>query len=784
MFQTEIENKEAQKQLDKLNQKIDKTTEKLNSAKDKRSGIEQQLDKAAEAAEKTRQKVKDLQAELAKEQQRGAASMLGGTKTAATYDSEQRQAALAEQLKAQEAALKVQTKEADKISGQYLRADEAVKSLTSDLESTQAAAGKVQEKIHGAIPAAKVQAAVDAVGTSLKKSLKNILKWGLGIRSVFILVRRLRSTVTQGLKEMANYDAGTRKHLDSLKNGLTGMKASLTSMMAPVLAAIEPVLTRIMGLITALLDKIGMFFAALRGDKTYTKATAVQAGYAQSLEQTAEAAKEAKKYLSGLDEIRTYDTDKDTSSAGGAGGGSGSGIVSGVEQLEIPDRLINGVGWVKDHMDALLKLAIGIGAVLLGWRIGTSIARGLKDVNDVMALIGGHKEMLAGLILVLEGLIIATGNFIDAWKDGLGDGTLAGIIGGFALIVAGLAIPFKAVGAAIGLIIGAIALLVIGIHDCIQAGEITTHGIFAIIAALLALAGALFLLGAPVAAIVTVIVAAVTAIVLTIVKNWDKIKALFATIAKAIVDWVHNQIAGYKRDWEQIKALARLAWTAIKGFFGALKADITAIIAQIISTVKSKVTSGIDTITQKFETFKDKISNIVDRIRGLFNFSWDFPRPKMPHFTWSWRSVGGLFEIPDLYIDWYARGGIVDGATLIGAGEQGKEAIVPLERHTEWIRNVAVEIADILTDRLGSIMTSYPMPAVVTGTMIPPRIQVDLDGLDAIGSKLDRILDRMQQRGGDYRFTAEINRRTLFDEMISEGRIRQSASGKNPFMGL
>ena len=48
-------------------------------------------------------------------------------------------------------------------------------------------------------------------------------------------------------------------------------------------------------------------------------------------------------------------------------------------------------------------------------------------------------------------------------------------------------------------------------------------------------------------------------------------------------------------------------------------------------------------------------------------------------------------------VEWYARGGIVDGATLIGAGEQGKEAIIPLERHTEWIHMVAEQLKEELT---------------------------------------------------------------------------------------
>ena len=78
---------------------------------------------------------------------------------------------------------------------------------------------------------------------------------------------------------------------------------------------------------------------------------------------------------------------------------------------------------------------------------------------------------------------------------------------------------------------------------------------------------------------------------------------------------------------------------------------------------------------------------------------------RLPHLQVAWEELSansilarylGITAIPHLSVQWYARGGIVDGATLIGAGEQGREAIIPLERHTEWIRMVAIELKEQL----------------------------------------------------------------------------------------
>ena len=106
----------------------------------------------------------------------------------------------------------------------------------------------------------------------------------------------------------------------------------------------------------------------------------------------------------------------------------------------------------------------------------------------------------------------------------------------------------------------------------------------------------------------------------------------------------------------------------------------------------------------------------------------------------------GISAVPHLSVQWYARGGIVNGATLIGAGEQGKEAVIPLERHTEWIRLVASELRAQL-EALGPSHTwaLYPLPAAATGSLIPPSAlqsesRPSLDGLaDAIVSAISTL---------------------------------------------
>ena len=127
----------------------------------------------------------------------------------------------------------------------------------------------------------------------------------------------------------------------------------------------------------------------------------------------------------------------------------------------------------------------------------------------------------------------------------------------------------------------------------------------------------------------------------------------------------------------------------------------------------------------------------------------------LPHLQVQWEMLNansalarflGISAVPHLSVQWYARGGIVNGATLIGAGEQGREAIVPLERHTEWIRLVASELRAQL-EALGPAhaFALYPLPAAATGSLIPPSAlqsesRPSLDGLaDAIVSAISSL---------------------------------------------
>ena len=103
--------------------------------------------------------------------------------------------------------------------------------------------------------------------------------------------------------------------MSMLMSSMTRLKNSLATAFAPILNVIAPILSRFIDLLSEAATKVGMFFAALTGQTTFEKAIKVQQDYRESLKGTTkaekEAAKEQDKYLSGLDEIRRWESNKD-----------------------------------------------------------------------------------------------------------------------------------------------------------------------------------------------------------------------------------------------------------------------------------------------------------------------------------------------------------------------------------------------------------------------------------------------------------------------------------------
>lgn len=132
---------------------------------------------------------------------------------------------------------------------------------------------------------------------------------------------------------------------------------------------------------------------------------------------------------------------------------------------------------------------------------------------------------------------------------------------------------------------------------------------------------------------------------------------------------------------EGVKTAVESARSYVVQKFDAIKSKVTDIAGRIKSTVTDKFGEIKNAITQPIEDAKDAVSNAIQSIKDAFNVTLSFPHIKLPHFRINggevpW-GIGGKGSAPSIAIDWYAKGGFVDGATLIGVGEQGAEMVWP-----------------------------------------------------------------------------------------------------------
>lgn len=241
------------------------------------------------------------------------------------------------------------------------------------------------------------------------------------------------------------------------------------------------------------------------------------------------------------------------------------------------------------------------------------------------------------------------------WWQGLDDGTKNTIItiGGVVAAIGPLLVILGNVITFVGGVVSAVGTI---------SGFLATHA-----AAIAAVKAALLGLMTPVV-LVPAAIAAVIAVLVTLYKKSEN----FRNLVNKIGNTIKNVFV------QTIPNAFRTVLTAAQNVFGKV----------------------FDIIKSPFEKAYDAVKGVIGKITGLFSgakFSW--PKIKTPHFSVQpsgWQ-VGDLLKgsIPKLGLSWYARGGIATRPTIGGFGEDGAEAILPLERHTGWMDT----LADVIEDR-------------------------------------------------------------------------------------
>ena len=270
-------------------------------------------------------------------------------------------------------------------------------------------------------------------------------------------------------------------------------------------------------------------------------------------------------------------------------------------------------------------------------------------------------------------------------------------------------------------------------------------------AATKALSAAVAFLTSPFGLVVVAIGAAIAVGVL-LYKNWDKIKEM----AGKVWDWVSNKTRRFVEDignklrglatkivtiWGSIKASAHQKWNAIWS-------TVSGFVERIKNAIVDKFTSAKNTVVGVFNGMGDAIRSVLNNIISVVNGAIS--------------KVNGVVSA-------------IESAFSFGPWK----VPTPFGSKTIGFRATFPRVPTV--------------PYLAKGAVIPPRSEFlavlgdqkqgnNIETPEALLRKIVREETAGRQTGGgSYRFTAQINRRTLFDEMMKEAQMRRDTSGRNPF---
>lgn len=246
-------------------------------------------------------------------------------------------------------------------------------------------------------------------------------------------------------------------------------------------------------------------------------------------------------------------------------------------------------------------------------------------------------------------------------------------------------------------------------------------------------------------------VGACIAIGVLLYKNWDKIKEM----AGKVWDWISNKTRRFVEDignklrglatkmttiWGNIKASAHQKWNAIWS-------TVSGFAERIKNAIVDKFTSAKNTVVDVFNGMRDAIRSVLNNIISVVNGAIS-----------KVNGVVSAIESAFSFGPWKVP-------TPFGSKTIGFKATFP---------------------RVPTV------PYLAKGAVIPPRSEFlavlgdqkqgnNIETPEALLRKIVREESGGQQSSGNYRFTAQINRRTVFDEIIEEAKLRRDTSGRNPF---
>lgn len=607
-----------------------------------------------------------------------------------------------------------------------------------NLESSQIAQEKASAAVSEYVGKQRLAAlTTQNVSEQFKKFTKRIA--GLAKR-VFIFTMITKALRT--MRKMLLSTIGTDKQMST---SLAQIRGNLISAFAPIYNYILPAIRTLLAWLAKLTAVVSVFINSLFG-KTASQADAsAKALYnqASATEATGDAAEKAKKQLSGLDEMNRWESND--SSGGGGGGSSGA-----APKFDLSDQVDTGkIGKIAAVVRELSPYVAAVAAGFAAWKIGKKFLGNLSKAKQ--------------LALAVAGAVLMAINVVDMFKNGINFDNLTGYIIGAAAAVTGLGLAFGVLGGAITAIVAGLVLLGVAIRDVIKNG-FNNKNLTAITVALLTIGGAIAIITG---AWIPLLIAAIAAVVVWIVAKWTSIK-----------EWVNKTIS-----------------------------SIDAAFEQHLANVEAGAAAVVDWVIEKWTAVKDWFRGLWEKVSSGAVAAWDgiksafksVPEWFQSKFRDAWQKVKDVFSTGGRIWSGIKEGIESTFRTVVNAIIRGMNTIiaVPFNRINfmlNTIRNAHFLGISPFQNLWGVNPLPVPqIPMLARGAVIPANRQFlavlgdqrNGNNLEAPESLLRQIVrEEAGSAGSRYEFIARLDRRTLFDEVITEAKLRKGQTGKNPLVAV
>lgn len=662
----------ATKSVEKLETEIDKTTQKRVAANERSSILGASIEGDMRKLQGLKDHLADLQA-MAKDK-----TLSPDAREAVSAQIPSVRADVADQ----QARVRSLQAEWNKVTGAVERYDAKLTEATGELHRQKAAAGKLEEQLRR--ESGPINSIINGVGKRVDKLGKRIT--GM-IKRVFVF-----TMITKALRGVRSWLGNIISTNDEATSAMARFQAALLTMAQPLVGVIVPAFTALVNVLTRAITAIAGFLAMLRGQTINQSKDAAKKlnEEAAAIKKTGEEAKKASGFLAGFDEINSVPDDN----AGAAGAGTKS-LDFGFDTSQMDTDFGKLLTWIKL-----------IAAALLGWKLG----KGFKD---------SLKKSL-GLFVAISGAIEFAKGAWDAWQDGLNWDNFKQMLVGMALAVAGLGIAFGPVGAAIGAIVGGLAMLGVAFKDAMTNGWNLQNVLLAIAGILSAGLGIAILTGSWIPLLIAGIASVLLAITVATGHGAELIEGV-KQVLQGLVDFAVGIFTG---DMER-------AMAGIVGIFDGLKVAVGA----IIDGIKDFLLNFLTWLDEKtggklhgiIQFAKDLITGFFDGIKAT---AGEFVESLKEIFSGITKFLAGIFTVDfDLAMDGIQdiiRGLINSVSSLLTGG------VNMIIRAVNWIiaqlNKIKIEAPDWVPGIGGKSagfniapLSEMQVPRLATGAVIPPN---------------------------------------------------------------